>query len=244
MASTAPLAEVPTPAGIVVHHLEDSRSQRILWLLEELEVPYTIKFYKRDANRRAPPELLQVHPLGKSPVITDGALTLAESGAIVEYLISKYGKDKFGIKDEGSQAWIDNRFFTHYAEGSVQPVLVSRSVYRIVPSKVPIFIRPIVKGVFKKIDTLVNAPDLERHGKLIESRLVEVESKGGWLAGTGEDRPTSADFLMFLTLQIFLTRAPEYAGPKIKAYVKKVQDRPAYKKGLEKGGQFAYEYKE
>ncbi|KAF6766062.1 glutathione S-transferase [Ephemerocybe angulata] len=230
-------------SGIVLHHLENSRSHRILWLLEELGVPYTVKEYKRGPDRHAPKELYEVNPLGKSPVITDGGRTIAESGVIVEYLIARYGKEKFGIKtDETSQEWIDNKFFTHYAEGSVAPNLIQRLLRVEVPKKVPFVVRPLINAVFGKVDASLTAPDLEKHGKYIENQLTKVESKGGWLAGTAG--PTSADFMMSVTLQLFLERAPEYAGPKTKEYVKRIQERPAYKKALEgPGGDFAYLYK-
>lgn len=211
---------------------------------EELELPYTIKKYARMPTKEAPAQLLQVHSLGKAPVLTDGSLTLAESGAIVEYLITKYGKEQFGITDECSEAWIDNVFFTHYSEGSVQPVILQRLFTDLVPNVLPFFIRPIARIIFNKMDDLIVKRDLERHGKLIEAQLAKVESKGGWLAGDGEDRPTSADFMMSITLQLMLQSAPECAGPRIKEYVKKFQNRPAYQTALEKGGEFGLLYKE
>lgn len=231
-------------SGIVLHHLEDSRSHRILWLLEELEVPYTIKEYKRLPNKQAPPELRKVHPLGKAPVITDGGRTFAESGLIIEYLIGRYGEDKFGVKrDVNSEAWIDNTFFIHYSEGSVQPNLLQRALGTVVVKEVPFFVRPFARLIFGKIDEAATSPDLERHGQLIEAQLTKVESKGGWLAGAGH--PTSADFMMSITLQIFLKDAPEYAGPKTKEYVKRVQERPAYKKVLAlPGGSLDFLYTE
>ncbi|KZO89441.1 thioredoxin-like protein, partial [Calocera viscosa TUFC12733] len=106
-AGAAPPEPAKEAAKLIVHHLDDSRSQRVLWLLEELELPYEIKYYKRLPSRQAPPELKKVHPLGKSPIITDGAVTIAESGAIVEYLLAKYGKGKFVPTEEG---WVDNLY--------------------------------------------------------------------------------------------------------------------------------------
>ncbi|KDR67338.1 hypothetical protein GALMADRAFT_258303 [Galerina marginata CBS 339.88] len=230
-----PTTELPTQSKkptIIVHHLENSRSQRILWLLEELEIPYDLKKYKRTAQRLAPKELLDVHPLGKSPVITDGDVTLAESGAIVEYLITKYGGEKAKVPESG---WVDNLYFTHYPEGSVQPILVRRLLFRLIPQNLPALIRPIAKSIFNNLDQRLNVPELERHGKLIEAHL---EKTKGWFAGG--DTLTSADYMMGFTLEIFMDRAPEFAGPRIKEYVKQIQDRPAYKKGLEKGGEYVY----
>ncbi|KAH9485984.1 Glutathione S-transferase 3 [Psilocybe cubensis] len=222
-------ASTPT---VVVHHLEDSRSQRVLWLLEELNVPYEVKKYKRTPQRLAPKELLDVHPLGKSPVITDGAVTLAESGAIVEYLIKKYGAGKVDVSESG---WIDDLYFTHYSEGSVQPLLVRRLVFRLLPQRVPALIRPIVKNVLTKADSLMNGPDLRKHGDLIEKHL---EKNKVWFAGG--DNPTASDYMMGFTLEILVNRAPEVAGPKTIEYVRRMQARPAYKRALEKGGEYAY----
>ncbi|KAF6766063.1 glutathione S-transferase [Ephemerocybe angulata] len=229
---------------LVLHYLENSRSHRILWLLEELGVPYTLKVYKRTAVGLAPPELHKVHPLGKAPVLTDGPLMLAETAFIVEYLISKYGKEKFRISDESSQAWRDNVFYTHYAEGSVQPPIIRRYVNNKFVNHVPIFLRPVARVLFNKFDVATIAPDLEKHGKLIESHLEVVESKGGWFAGTGEDKPTSADFMMSFTLETFLKVAPEFVGPKTKEYVKRLEARPAYQRATEKAGGYLFLYKE
>src|SRR5690242_20652364 len=109
---------------ITVHHLENSRSQRVLWLLEELGVPYEVKRYARDpATMLAPPELRRVHPLGKSPVVTDGDATLAESGAIIEYLVERYGEGRLS-PSPGTAARLRYRYWLHYAEGSAMPPLL------------------------------------------------------------------------------------------------------------------------
>ncbi|KAF8958240.1 glutathione S-transferase [Flammula alnicola] len=218
---------------IVVHHLEDSRSQRILWLLEELEVPYEVKKYKRTPQRLAPKELLDVHPLGKSPVITDGDVTLAESGAIVEYLIAKHGGANPKVNESG---WVDNLYCAYSLRGRLVTTCPRPPTsFRLIPQRSPALIRPLVKRIFTKLDETLNAPELERHGKLIESHLEKTQ---GWFAG-GE-HPTSADYMMSFTLEILLNRAPEFAGSNVKEYVKRIQDRPAYKRALEKGGEYAY----
>ncbi|KAG2005048.1 glutathione S-transferase [Coprinopsis cinerea AmutBmut pab1-1] len=217
-----------TAPTLTLHHLENSRSQRILWLLEELGVPYDLKIYKRTPEKRAPKELFDVHPLGKSPVLTDGPkLTLAESGAIVEYLISRYGKDKFGL-DENSDAWVENMYWAHYSEGSLQPLLTRRFIYKVVPDRTPFFIRPVARLLFNNLDSVLIAPELEKHGKLIESRLEEVSSTGGWLAG--QSHPTSSDFILSFTLEVFTLAAPAYAGPKTKQYVEKIKSSAAYQR--------------
>ncbi|KAF8652540.1 hypothetical protein AX16_004352 [Volvariella volvacea WC 439] len=224
----------PTTAApaLTLHHLNNSRSQRILWLLEELELPYEIKKYQRTAQGLAPPELLAINPLGKSPVISDGDVVLAESGAIVEYLIAKYGKGQFDPPETGR---LDNLYFTHYAEGSLQPILVRRLLFRTIPKNSPTLLRPLLNTVFQKLDKTLNGAELERHGKLIETHL---EKSGDWIAGGSH--PTSADFLMSFCLDTFISRGPEYLGPKSREYVKRIQERPAYKRALEKGGKYDY----
>ncbi|RDB16418.1 Glutathione S-transferase 3 [Hypsizygus marmoreus] len=220
------------PSKIVLHHLNNSRSQRILWLLEELEIPYELKKYQRNAQRRAPKELFDVNPLGRSPVITDGDVTIAESGAIVEYLIRRYGIGA-NVPDD---KWVDNIYFTHYAEGSLQPHLANRLLYQLIPKRSPLILRPLVGSIFKQVDSTLVEPELKRHGKFIEDHLTKTK---GWFAGG--PNITSADYMMSYGLETFIARAPEHAGPKMIEYVKKVQARPAYKRALEKGGEYHYE---
>ncbi|KAF9456872.1 thioredoxin-like protein [Collybia nuda] len=218
---------------LTVHHLNNSRSQRVLWLLEELEVPYEIKKYDRDANQQAPKELLAINPLGKSPVITDGDVTLAESGAIVEYLISKYDRNgKFSTLESG---YLDNLYFTHYAEGSLMPLLIQKIIFGIVPKKAPFLVRPLVSIIFGQLEKMIIQPEYKRHYELIDAHLNKVTS---WFAGG--DHPTSADFQMAFPLEAIVTTAPDLASQKMKEYVKRVQERPAYKRGIEKGGPYAY----
>src|SRR5689334_20670256 len=137
---------------ITVHHLNNSRSQRILWLLEELGLPYEIKRYQRDpVTSLAPPELLQVHPLGKSPVVTDGELTLAESGAIIEYFVERYGKGKLAPA-AGTPERIKYTYWMHFAEGSAMPPMVMKLVFnRIERAKMPFFAKPIARGITSKV---------------------------------------------------------------------------------------------
>ncbi|KAF9055593.1 thioredoxin-like protein [Panaeolus papilionaceus] len=232
-------APAPKP-HIVVHHLDDSRSQRILWLLEELEVSYEIKKYERTQQRRAPKELYEVHPLGKSPVIVDGDLTIAESGAIVEYIIEKYGTEKNKVK-VGTPGWQDNLYFTHYAEGSVQPLLVRKLMFTMIPDNAPVLMQPVLNAVFSKLNAKLTDPELRSHAILIEKHLQKIKDTAGgkgWFAG-GDD-PTSADFMMSFTLEVFVERSPEYVGPLMREYVKRLQSRPAYKRAVEQGGQTKY----
>ncbi|KAF7973908.1 hypothetical protein HWV62_13950 [Athelia sp. TMB] len=148
---------------IIVHHLNDSRSQRILWLLEELELPYEIKQHTRQSDQRAPPELLAVNPLGKSPVIQDGDVTLAESGAIVEYIIEKYGRPQDKPTEAGK---LDNLYYVHYSEGTLMPVLVNKLVFQIIPTQAPFFIRPLLWIVFGQVDKQLTAPELKKNHDL------------------------------------------------------------------------------
>ncbi|KAF8908430.1 thioredoxin-like protein [Mucidula mucida] len=215
---------------IIVHHLNDSRSQRILWLLEELEVPYEIKFYSRNSMMLAPKELSDVHPLGKSPVITDGDVTLAESGAIIEYLLGKYANGKF--KTSSERQYIDNLYYTHYAEGSLMPLLVMGFIFRAAPKYSPWFIRPLVRFFMNQLHTQIVDRRLVKHNLMVEKRLSEVK----WIAGGLE--PTAADFMMIFPLEGLV--AMKGAGSNTLEYVQKVQGRPAYKRAIEKGGEYTY----
>jgi len=218
---------------LTVHHLNDSRSQRILWLLEELQVPYEIKKYQRNAQQLAPPELLEISPLGKSPVLTDGDITVAESGAIVDYVIAKYGNGKAVPTQSG---YLDNLYFTHYAEGSLMPILVLKYIFELIPKNTPFFIRPILNMVFGQLDKLLVQPEIKKHLEMIESHLEKSQSL--WFAG-GQG-PTAADYQMIFPLEGIVSAAPNSAGPHIKNYVQAVHDREAYKKALERGGEYIY----
>ncbi|KAF8991978.1 glutathione S-transferase [Cyathus striatus] len=213
--------------NITVHYLENSRAQRILWLLEELELPYSLKEYKRAPNGRSPPELHEIHPLGKSPVITDGELVVAESGAIVEYVIQKYGKDKVVVPESG---WFDNLYFSNYVEGSLQESISRRIIFDRIAPTFPEEQRPLVQSVADTLNSVLVAPDLEKHGKLVEAHL--EKTKGSWVAG-GQN-PTSADYLLSFSLETLVVFAPEYAGTRVKEYVINVQTRPAYKRAVER----------
>jgi len=227
--TTTNLETESKPQNIIVHHLNNSRSQRLLWLLEELEIPYEIKKYERTTEMRAPPELKKVHPLGKSPIITDGDVTLAESGAIVEYLLLKY--PKFQPPEAGR---IDNLYFTHYAEGSLMPVLTNKFIFSLVPQRAPALMRPLIKPTFSMLNKKLVLPQIKSHCEFIEAHLAKTSS--GWFAGG--DHPTSADFMMAFPLEWMGSLAPDALGPKTKEYVKRVHERPAYKRGLDKGGKY------
>ena len=220
---------------ITVHHLNNSRSQRILWMLEELDLPYEVKRYQRDAKTMlAPDSLRQVHPLGKSPVITDGALTIAESGVIIDYLAHTYG-DPAARPAPGSQQWIDYNYWLHYAEGSLMPFLLLRLVFeKIKTSPMPFFVKPVAKGIADKTAKQFINPQLHNHLDFIEAHL----GKNQWFLG---DELSAVDFQMSFPLEAALARGiVGHNRPHIANYVKRYQARPAYQRALEKGGEYDY----
>ncbi|KDN45856.1 hypothetical protein RSAG8_04689, partial [Rhizoctonia solani AG-8 WAC10335] len=223
------------PSTIVVHHLNDSRSQRILWLLEELEVPYEIKKWQRTAEKVAPAELKKIHPLGTSPVIQDGDLVLAESGAIIEYLITKYGNGRFSPSEAG---WLNNLYYSHYAEGTLMPHLVNLLIFTIVPDRAPLLIRPILRMAFNTLISQMVVPRLKLNSTMIEDHL--AKNPGRFFAG-GENF-TSADFQMVFPLEAWMKRGSELApiGEHTRKFVETIHARPAYKRALEKGGEYSY----
>lgn len=219
---------------ITVHHLNNSRSQRVLWLLEELEVPYEITTYERDAKTMLAPESLQkVHPLGKSPVITNDGMTIAESGAILEYLVEKYGNGRF-VPAKDTQAFLDYRYFMHYAEGSLAPFLVMKLLFRrIETGPIPFFAKPIAKAISKKVNAQFINPNLERHIKFLNERL----SKHAWFAG---DELTAADVQMSFSVEAAVARAADIADvSKLDDFVKRCKSRPAFQKAIERGGPYS-----
>ena len=220
-----------TAPMITVHHLNNSRSQRILWLLEELGVSYEIRRYQRDAKTSlAPPELLRVHPLGKSPVITDGDLTLAESGAIIEYLVERYGKGAL-IPPQGSPERLRYIYWLHFAEGTAMPPLVMKLVFnRIEKGPMPFFARPIARGIVRKVKAGFIDPNLERIVTYIEAEL----ERSDWFAG---DAFTAADIQMSFPVEAAASRVG--ARPNMTKFLERIHARPAYKRALEKGGELA-----
>jgi len=220
---------------LVVHHLENSRSQRILWALEELGVPYEVKRYERDKETSLAPESLKkVHPLGKSPVITDGDETIAESGAIIDYLVTTYG-DGALVPEINSPAHREYNYWMHYAEGSLMPPLVLKLVFdKVATSPMPFFIRPIAKGISKKVNESYIGPSIKGNFDFIESHL----QNNGWFAG---DKLSGADIQMSFPLEASVSSgAVGNNYPKITAYVNSIQSRPAYKRALETGGPYDY----
>ncbi|WP_166268037.1 glutathione S-transferase family protein [Marinobacter caseinilyticus] len=220
---------------ITVHHLNNSRSQRVLWMLEELGVPYEIKRYERDPKTMlAPASLKKVHPLGKSPVITDGELTVAESGAIVDYLAHTYGKEAL-LPETGTQRWLDYTYWLHYAEGSLMPPLVMRLVFeKVKTSPMPFFVKPVAKGISDKANQIFIGPQIKNHLDFIEAHLANKT----WFLG---DDLSAADVQMSFPLEASVARG--IVGddrPNIRSFVKRMHARPAYQQALAKGGKYDF----
>lgn len=205
---------------ITVHHLENSRSQRILWLLEELGLPYAVERYERNkATMLAPPELRRVHPLGKAPVIDDDGVVVAETGAIVEYLVEK-GDGRLGAPAHRDDA-LRYRHFLHYAEGSLMPPLL----VKLVLSRVPL----LGKVAQKKFQPMIDV-----HLDYVEAELAARP----WFAGKDF---TAADVMMSFPLEAAVTRAGATEGrPHLAAWLAKIHARPAYQAALKAGGPYAY----
>ena len=220
-------------AMIVVHHLNASRSQRVLWMLEELVLPYEIKKYERDKKTLlAPPELKRVHPLGKAPVLSDGPHCLAESGAIVDYLAQAYSKGTLS-PEYGTEAYLRYNYWMHYAEGSAMPPLLLRLVsHRIRTAPVPFFVRPITAKIAGQLESGFVGPQIETHFDFVEAELGRSE----WFVG---DAFSAADIQMSFPLEAAVARAGVgRTRPNIVAFVKRIQARPAYQRVVERGGAF------
>lgn len=215
---------------ITVHHLENSRSQRVLWLLEELGLDYEIRRYARDPKTMlAPPELRAVHPLGKSPVITDGDRVVAESGAIVTYLTERCG-GALVPADAADRARYT--YWLHYAEGSAMPPLLLKLVFsRLSPSS-PALIRPLVRAVAGRVLGGFVEPELRRHAAYWEAELAERP----WFCG---DAFSAADIQMSFPLEAFAARGTG-TGPRVRDWLARIHARPAYGRALRRGGPYAY----
>lgn len=211
--------------SITVHHLEFSRSLRVLWLLEELELEYAIKSYARTEAYRAPPELAAVHPLGRAPIVEVDGRTLAESGAILEYFAEREGK----LRPQGPEARLDYRFFLHYAEGSAMPpLLVQLLVEKIRTAPVPFFIRPVVRKIADQLHSNYSGPAIDLHFGFVD----DILGTRPFFAGA---EFTAADIQMFYAVEAALTRG-KGRWPHIQAWRTRVEERPAYRRAAAKGG--------
>ena len=219
---------------LIVHHLNNSRSQRVLWLLEELGVPYDIKRYERDPKTMlAPPSLKAVHPLGKSPVVTDGDLTLAESGAIIEYLIERYGNGRLAPLP-GTPAFLRYRYWLHYAEGSAMPPLLLKLVFnRIQSAPMPFFAKPIAKAIAEKATSTFIGPQIRLHLDYLEGELKSSE----WFAGP---EFSGADVQLSFILEAAASRGGlDDSRPRLMSFLARIHARPAYQRAIERGGKYA-----
>ena len=222
---------------LTLHHLETSRSHRILWLLQELGVPYELRRYQRDpATRLAPPELKKIHPLGKSPVLTDGELVVAESGAILEYLAECYGAQAPAElahlePARGTPAHRQCRFWMHYAEGSLMNWLVMQLVFDSIPRQpMPFFVRPVARALCAGVQQKLIQPNVQAALAFMENHLAQHR----WFAG---EHLSLADFQMSFAVEAALARGTAAsAWPHLQAYLQRIQARPAYQRALEKGG--------
>ena len=218
---------------IIVHHLNNSRSQRVLWLLEELAVDYDVKRYQRDAKTMlAPAELRKVHPLGKSPVISDGDLTLAESGAIIEYLADRYGNGRLA-PPPGTSGRLRYSYWIHFAEGTAMPPLLLKLVFdRIEKAPAPFFVRPIARAIANRAKSTFVQPNIDRNLDYMEAEL----GNSNWFAG---NEFSAADVQMSFPLEAAAARGGlDSRRPRLMAFLERIHARPAYRRALERGGNY------
>jgi len=219
---------------ITVHHLENSRSQRVLWLLEELGTPYEVRLYKRNPKTQlAPPGLKQVHPLGKSPVISDGSVTVAETGAIVEYLLDRFDADGHLRPPPGSEERRRFTYWLHFAEGSAMPPLLMKLVFdKVRTAPVPFFVKPIVKAIANRVTDGFIAPNIASQLAFMEAEL----ALRPWFAGA---QFSAADIQMSFPLEAAQARAGLDARyPRLTDWIARIHARAAYQRALERGGPY------
>ncbi len=218
---------------VIVHHLNNSRSQRVIWLLEELGVPYEVKRYERDAQTMlAPVELRAIHPLGKSPVITDSGKVIAETGAIIEYIIETYGQGRL-IPAAGTAERLRYTYWLHYAEGSAMTPLLLKLVFTALPTRAPGLLRGLVKAVANGAQTGFIDPQLKAHIDYWDDEL----AKSAWFAGQDF---TATDIMMSFPLEAGAARAGAASRPHVKAFLERIHARPGYREALKRGGPYDY----
>jgi len=218
---------------IVVHHLNNSRSQRVLWLLEELGLPYELKRYERDPKTSlAPASLRAVHPLGKSPVITDDGLTVAESGAIIAYLVECHGGGRL-VPAAGTAERLRYTYWLHYAEGSAMPPLLLKLVFlKVQSAPMPFFARPVARAIAGGAFKAFIDPQIKRHLDYMETELAAT----GWFAGSDF---SAADVQMSFPLEAAAARAGlDSTRPHLMGFLERIHARPAYRRALERGGAY------
>ncbi|PLW77607.1 glutathione S-transferase family protein [Cohaesibacter celericrescens] len=215
---------------IKVHYLGDSRAHRILWLLEELSVDYDVVVYKRGPDYLAPASLKAIHPLGKSPIIEDGDLLLAESGAIIDYLVERYGKDA-GLKpDTASASYWRYNYWLHYCEGSAMPLVTNKLLFELLPSKTPFFVRPIAKLICKGVMQKLIDPAFKDHITHWNKELC----RDGWFA-CGDF--SAADIAMSFVVEAAVERFEiDLDIGAVRQFIDRIRTRPAYQCAVERGG--------
>jgi glutathione S-transferase len=219
---------------IVVHHLNNSRSQRVRWLLEELALPYEVKRYQRDAKTMlAPPALRAVHPLGKSPVIEDAGQVLAESGAIVEYLAERYGDARL-VPPAGSAERLRYRYWMHFAEGTAQPPLLLKLLFdRVETAPMPFFVRPVARAIARRAKATYIQPNIDRNLDFMEGELTGRD----WFAGATF---SAADVQMSFPLEAAAVRGGlDARRARLMDFLARIHARPAYRRAVDKGGAYA-----
>lgn len=218
---------------ITVHHLNNSRSQRILWLLEELAVPYTVRRYERNqATMQAPPELKAIHPLGKSPVVTDNSRVIAETGAIVEFLIARFGNGRL-VPPPGSDERLRYLYWLHYAEGSAMTPLLMKLVFSRLPAGAPMLLRGVAGRIATLAQQRFSDPQIRAHMDYWDTELAKSE----WFAGA---EFTAADIMMSFPLEAAASRADARSRPMVKAFLDRIHARPAYQAALRTGGPYDF----
>lgn len=215
---------------IIVHFLNNSRAQRILWLLEELELAYEIKPYERGPDMRAPDELKRIHPLGKSPVIEDRGRVIAESGAIIEYLTATYGNGRL-VPPVGTEEWVRYIYWLHYAEGTALPLFQTWFTFNLVPTQSPAIIRPIASMISRSVCKNLLDPQIRTNFALWEKEL----ARDGWFAGV---QFTAADIIMSYPVYAGSTRFGfDESMIATKAFFDAIRARPAFRRAMEKAGE-------
>lgn len=221
---------------ITVHHLNNSRSQRVLWMLEELELPYEIRHWQRDAKTMlAPPGLREVHPLGKSPVLVDGEVTVAESGAIIDYLVERHDAAGRLAPRPGTPEALRYRYWLHFAEGSAMSPLLMKLVFdQIGRAKMPFFAKPIARAISAKVLAGFVTPNLERHLDFMEAEL----GRSAWFAG---EAFSAADVQMSFPVEASAQRAGlDASRPRLMDWLARIHARPAWQRARERGGPYSF----
>lgn len=219
---------------ITVHHLADSRSQRVLWLLEELGLDYEVVRYERDAKTYlAPDSLKRVHPLGKSPVITDARHTIAETGLIVDYLVREHGHGALAPAPDSEVHWT-YQYWLHYAEGSLMPPLLLQLVFDSVQTRAPMLARPVARAISSQVMKQFVRPQQRLHFGFLEERL----SQGTWFVG---ETFSAADIMLSFPIEAAATRGVlNEQHPRLRDFIQRIQARDGYQRALERGGEYAY----